>query len=165
MVMLRTVMHPVRAPRARSFAGLMDLYESNYMRLRKLIPALGDINGQAVSRANGALNLHMELIERCKYTTTIALTYRFDEGGGRKSVPDLRIRVYHDAQLAEVLTCRRRKGCATDQTDCTDETLSLARRWESNRFLQKWLGFCLHQGHHFGAAEDDLVSDWVWVPK
>ena len=51
--------------------------------------------------------MHLRLHERSRYTTTLTLTYLFDEGGMAVSDPDLQIRIYHDARLAEVQACAR----------------------------------------------------------
>ena len=128
----------------RSFAGLMAVYESNYRRLMLLAPGLDALDA-AVSRVPGCLDLHLRVLERHRYTTFLHLTYWFEGPDGRpRPDPDLHIRVYHDARLAEVHSCRRpqRRGGGT-------EGCSLARRWQMNRFLEKWLAYCLAQGHGF----------------
>ena len=136
---------------ARSFASLMDLYESNYLRLRKLIPDLQRVEECAISRASGAADLHLRVTERSRYTTTIALTYHFSECGRVLAEPDLTIRIYHDARQAELLVCRRRHGRAAKI--CMSET-SLSQRWHMNRVLNKWLGFCLRQRHCFACCPE-----------
>jgi uncharacterized protein YqiB (DUF1249 family) len=135
--------------RTRNLAGLMDLYESNYMRLRKLIPDLPEISGPCISLIPGALELHLRIIERCKYTTTLNLTYFFSESGICFPAPDVKVRIYHDAKLAEVISCGRRKGRRAAEYDRMRYQYPLLRKWEINRFLQKWLGYVLHQRHNF----------------
>ena len=92
-------------PIPRTFVGLMELYETNYIRIRRLCPGLDMIPQHAVSRVEGTLDLHIQILDRCKYTTTILLTYFFQEdlGQGRPN-PNLIVRVYHDARQAEVLS-------------------------------------------------------------
>ena len=51
-----------------SFVGLMALYESNYLRLRRLIPELDRIDGCFHSRVVGDCDLHVEILEYCRYT-------------------------------------------------------------------------------------------------
>lgn len=142
----------IRSPRPRSFMGLMELYEINYMRVRQLCPGLSAIACCAVSRREGALDLHLRILERARYTTTLRLTYYLQDSHGYGFVPnpDLKVRVYHDARQAEVLSrslgqtelVARGAGLGTDT--------ELAVRWRLNRFLYKWLGYCRHQGHGFG---------------
>jgi uncharacterized protein YqiB (DUF1249 family) len=57
----------------------MELYESNYIRLRNLQPELDAMPAIAVSRVPGALDLHLRIIERCRFTTTLGLTYCFHD--------------------------------------------------------------------------------------
>ena len=80
----------------------MALYESNYLRLYRLIPELENIDGCYRSRVAGDCELHVEILERCRYTITLSLTYHFDGDDGRIADPDMRVRVYLDGQLAEV---------------------------------------------------------------
>jgi hypothetical protein len=67
--------------RPRSFVSLMTLYESNFIRLSWLVRDLKSLPAQAVSRVSGDCDLHLTVTERSRYTTSLALTYRFDEGG------------------------------------------------------------------------------------
>ncbi|MCP3687482.1 MAG: DUF1249 domain-containing protein [Gammaproteobacteria bacterium] len=131
-----------QTPPARSFAGLMDLYEYNYLRLRKIAPDLS-IADQMVSTVVDHHDLYMTVSERCKYTTMLNMTYRFGMPESYTCEPDLQLKVYHDARLVEVQQLHsRRRGLL----DINDE---IAHKWIMNRFLYKWLGYCLHQGHFF----------------
>lgn len=130
-----------------SFAALMDLYESNYIQIRRLLPDMPPTAAVQVSRTPGGLDLHLRIIERCPYTSELNLTYQFDNEAGPPLIePDLRIRVYHDARQAEVLTAHLRHHAAFSN-DLAD--VGLYRRWRMNRFLYKWLSYCLRQGHRF----------------
>jgi uncharacterized protein YqiB (DUF1249 family) len=137
-----------------TFAALMDLYECNYIHIRRLIPALPKTPTHLVSQAPGSLALHLQLVERFRYTTELILSYQFDEGGVTCAEPDLRIRVYHDARLAEVLTAQLRHWPAFDVELLASQHLDVPQlywRWKINRFLFKWLSYCLRQGHRFSA--------------
>jgi uncharacterized protein YqiB (DUF1249 family) len=132
-----------------TFAGLMELYECNYIRLRNLVPDLDALPVVAVSRVAGALDLHLRILERCKFTTTLNLTYHFHDEQGLFPAPDLRVRIYHDAQVGEVIACGRRRGVRHARYNRMHNNYSLEEKWRMNRFLQKWLGYCLMQGHRF----------------
>jgi uncharacterized protein YqiB (DUF1249 family) len=127
----------------------MELYECNYMRLRLLVPDLAAVEDIAVSRVDGGLDLHLRVLERCKYTTTLNLTYYFTDEQGEFPAPDIRVRIYQDAQVAEVLSCGRRRGIRHPEYDRVRRQHSLDEKWQMNRFLYKWLGYCLHHGHGF----------------
>ncbi|UCC55475.1 MAG: DUF1249 domain-containing protein [Gammaproteobacteria bacterium] len=133
----------------RNFAGLMELYESNYIRLRNLVPDLDALQPEVVSRVADALDLHLRIMERSKFTTTLNLTYHFSDAEGIFPAPDIRVRIYHDAQVGEVLACGRRRGLRHAEYNRMYHRYSLEEKWRMNRFLQKWLGYCLRQGHSF----------------
>ncbi|PSQ91050.1 MAG: DUF1249 domain-containing protein [Proteobacteria bacterium SW_6_67_9] len=124
----------------------MALYEENYIRLRNLIPRPGAVGTRAVSRVTGCIDLHVEIVELAKYTTTLRLTYVFDERDGTRREPDLFVRVHHDARTAEAMDVHMPRGRYR-----FDARRTLHRSWERNRFLHKWLGYCLRRGHHFPA--------------
>jgi len=133
----------------RTLTSLMELYDSNYRRLMRLAPELHRMEDTAVSRLAGALDLHLTVIERCKYTTTIAMTYCFAGDAGTVLEPNMRVRIYHDARLAEAVSdARRHRGHISR---CRHRRLptELERKWDQNRFLQRWLGYCQRQGHLF----------------
>jgi uncharacterized protein YqiB (DUF1249 family) len=132
-----------------SFAGLMELYECNYIRMRNLVPDSDAIPDAVVSRIDGILDLHLRIIERCKFTTTFNITYFFEDAVGSFPAPDIQVRIYHDAQVGEVVSCGRRRGVRHACYNRMRNSYSLAEKWRMNRFLQKWLGYCLMQGHRF----------------
>ena len=133
----------------RTFAGLMDLYEQNYIGIRRLIPAMPPVGVHLVSQVPGGLSLHLEVLERFRYTTELALTYHFvKQHKGVIAEPNLLVRVYHDARLAEVMAAHLRRRPAFQALENTSGT-QLHSRWRVNRFLYKWLHYCLHQGHCF----------------
>lgn len=126
----------------RSFSGLMDLYELNYLRLKKIAPDLG-IADEMISVSPGHLDLYLSVTERCKYTTMMTLTYRFEQDSKTICQPDMHLRMYHDARIAEV----------QDRLDRKHHRIyshkGLQQKWKLNRFLYKWLGYCIFQGHYF----------------
>ena len=133
-------------PRGLSLGSLIDLYESNYHRLLRLVPELRRIEGTVVSRVAGALDLYLSVHEQQRYTTTLSLTYWF----GDELQPNAGIVVYHDVHAAELVSfSRRRRWRNPDRTWRRRPMPDLERKWQSNRFLQKWLGFCHRQGHLF----------------
>lgn len=134
---------------AKNFAGLMELYECNYIRMRNLVPDVDVLPDEVISRIPGVLDLHLRVVERNKFTTTLHLTYYFSDEQGAFPAPDMRVRMYHDAQVGEVIACGRRRGVRHAEYNRMFNTYTLAEKWHMNRFLQKWLGYCLMQGHRF----------------
>jgi uncharacterized protein YqiB (DUF1249 family) len=136
-----------------TFTALMDLYENNYIHIRRLLPVMPSARIECVSRVAGGLDLHLRIVERCRYTSELILTYQFGQDDGAMiAEPNLRIRVYHDARQAEVMAAHPRHhptfavdALARDRA----HDAPLFTRWRINRFLYKWLGYCLRQGHRF----------------
>lgn len=137
-----------------SFTALMHLYESNYLRLHwLLLDGIEALPPRQCSRAARDLPLYLEVLERSPYTTTLRLTYYFAEDGAQVADPDLTIRVYHDAGVAEAMACRwQHLHHALRQFD-TAPGHELNRRWARNNMLNKWLEYCYDHGHRFGAAQ------------
>ena len=142
----------IPAPRPKSFAALMEMYETNYLQLRVLC---GDLRAYQkgvdyVSNLAGNIPVLLRIEETSSHTTTLLLTYRFlykDEEVDRR--PDMRIQVYHDARQAEVISHRCRLSDNLVQYWGKDLDTMLRCRWRMNRFLYKWTGYLRHQGHQF----------------
>ena len=130
----------------RGYVSLMDLHENNYLRFRRLVADLDAISDKAVSVVPGCLDLHLQIIERSKFTTTVRISYYFSENQQLIAEPDLKLRIYHDARLVEVLAGHLKHG--RQRLDHLPAT-ALKLKWRLNRFLYKWLGYCLHLGHEF----------------
>jgi len=136
--------------RPRSFVALMSLYESNYLRLSQLAGNPAALADSRVSRVAEDCDLRLTVTERSPYTTSFDLTYLFD-ADGLTTYPDMRVRVYHDARLAEAQewasqheheALRRMRGVAERELD---------QRWARNTMLNKWLEYCIDRGHGFRA--------------
>jgi uncharacterized protein YqiB (DUF1249 family) len=135
--------------RPASFVSLMTLYESNYIRLGWLVPDIEQISGSMISTVAGDCPLHLQVEEHSRYTTTFKLTYFFEEGDSLRADPDLSVRVYHDARLAEVRSCaqwHQHEVLRSLQSSCTQV---LGDRWARNMMLNKWLDYCVERGHRF----------------
>lgn len=133
--------------RPRSFIGLMSLYDTNHLRLQRLLGGARLAAGDAVvSRVPGDLALHLDCLDCSRFTTTYRLTYWFDD----QPDPDLTVRVYHDANLAEAMACGHLHRHRLLRRFPTDRGGELQRRWTRNLMLNKWLEYCHERGHRFG---------------
>lgn len=130
----------------RGYGSLMDLHENNYLRFKRLVADLGAISDHAVSVVPGCMDLHLQIVERSKFTTTVRMTYHFLDNKRLVAEPDLKLRIYHDACLVEVLAGHLKHG--RQRLDHLPAT-ALRFKWHLNRFLYKWLGYCLYLGHDF----------------
>ncbi|HTE40958.1 MAG TPA: DUF1249 domain-containing protein [Steroidobacteraceae bacterium] len=142
--------------RPGSFVGLMTVYESNYVRLRQLMGDVRDLPDEAVSTPPDDCALYLRVEERSRYTVTFTLTYRFLSADQEIAEPDLQIRVYHDARLAEALHCSRWRRhptlCLTQARELRVMRTHGDQRWQRNMMLNKWLDYCSERGHRFTGA-------------
>jgi len=122
------------------------MYEDNFIKLRKLIPHLNEIEQSAMSISPGHMNLYLKIVERSKFTTTLRLSYHFSKNSKIRLEPNLKIRIYHDAGLAEVMSGKLHHGRLVLDHLPAD---ALKQKWQLNRFLNKWLKYCLRQKHRF----------------
>lgn len=131
----------------RSFVGLMALYESNYLRLMQLVPELERLDGCFRSRVAGDCDLHVEILERCRYTVTLSLTYIFATSDGDVADPDMTVRAYLDGQLAESMSVNGDQRHAQLRRLLRNHKPELDARWQRNVVLNKWLEYLGDQGH------------------
>jgi uncharacterized protein YqiB (DUF1249 family) len=82
----------------------------------------------------------LSVCARSPYTSELLLTYLLPGTAAPAAVervPDLRLRVYHDARVLEACGA----GVAAER--------ELDRRWNRNQMVNKWLEYCLERGHSF----------------
>lgn len=125
----------------------MALYESNYLRLLRLLPEIERLDGCFRSRVAGDCDLYVEIIERCRYTVTLSLTYHLPTDTGFLVDPDMTVRAYLDGQQAEVLAIGEQQRHAALRRLVLAHREELDRRWRSNMILNKWLEYLVDQGH------------------
>ncbi len=138
---------PETIVKPKSFIGLMSLYESNYLRLLQLIPELNRLDGYYRSRVAGDCDLHVEILERRRYTVTMSLSYFFYEESVRIADPDMKVRVYLDGQLAESMGFSGERRHAAFGRLMRMHRAELDARWHRNIILNKWLDYLMDQGH------------------
>ena len=156
-MMFDTLVSALQTSETRSFAALMEMYENNYIYMRRLVPDLDRSQDAIISRVDGAVDLHMEILDRHAYTTSLRLTHHFACGDEPEVLPNLMLRVYHDARVAEVLPESWLRGFRYWSFRELPPVGTLAWRWEVNRFLNRWLRYCLGEGHAFAV-------DWAAQP-
>jgi uncharacterized protein YqiB (DUF1249 family) len=145
--------------RPGSFTGLMTIYESNYIKLSALTTEFDWSSWSMVSRSPRDNDLHAQLVRREPYTTTLKLTYWFEESDGvLVPDPDLIVRIYHDARLAEAVAGRDRHTHHKLLELAGKSGTELDRRWRINMMLNKWLDYLFDVGHALNSKNDTLLS-------
>ncbi|MGZ8227609.1 MAG: DUF1249 domain-containing protein, partial [Methylococcaceae bacterium] len=95
-------------------------------------------------------SLHLAVIERTAYTMTIELSHCFNKSRDRFFEPAVKIRIYLDAQMAEVLSDHARAEVTRVFKDPGLSCEIMHYKWRLNYFLQKWLDHCLKKDYQFG---------------
>ncbi len=128
--------------RPQGLVALMGLYESNFQRLQLLVGDLQILPALAVSTVPGDCELRLSVVERSRFTSDVLLTYLLPSvtvvGTGPERVPDMHLKIYHDARLVEA------------SPDVGRPERELHQCWSRNVMLNKWLEYCVDRGHRLG---------------
>ena len=140
--------------RPGSFTALMTIYESNFIKLLHLSRELRSTPGSAqpllISRTDQDCDLHLKLLRRETYTTTVNLTYWFDQDAAEPVAdPDLTLRIYHDASLVAAVSGRGERRLSAPEALGRVHWRCLDRRGRRSSLLNKWLDYLLDMGHAF----------------
>lgn len=133
---------------------LEQICESNYQKLLKLIPDLLNLKEKAIGLAPHNSTLHITVIASTPYTMTVELSHCFLKNLDEFIEPAVRIRIYLDAQLAEVLSDHVRASVAQEFKDPGLSREIMNYKWRLNYFLQKWLDHCLKKDYQFSDATE-----------
>lgn len=140
-------LNPQAIVRPGSFVGLMALYESNYLRLLQVIPEIHRLDGYYRSSVAGDCDLHVEILERSRYTIAMSLSYFFWENNSRVADPDMKVRLYLDGKLAEAMRFSGDHRHPELRKLSRKHRQDLNSRWRRNVLLNKWLDYLMDQGH------------------
>ena len=128
---------------------LEQICESNYQKLLQLIPDLLNLKETAIGLAHHTTTLHITVIESTPYTMTVELSHCFKKNLDEFLEPAVKIRIYLDAQLAEVLSDHARASVAQVFKNPGLSKEIMNYKWRLNYFLQKWLDHCLKKDYQF----------------
>ena len=128
---------------------LEKICESNYQKLFRLIPNLCSLDKIAIGRTQHQPELHLDILERNPYTLTIELSHCFKQQISELLAPAVKVRIYLDAQIAEVIRDNDRPAVNKVYQN-PGRTLEIQEyKWRLNYFLQKWLDHCLKTDYQF----------------
>lgn len=143
-----SLLHPVNTSLC-----LEKLCESNYQKLLCLIPELSSIHNHATAEILRQPALFLTIIEKSKHTLTIELSHHFNNNQNHIIEPAVKIRVYLDANTAEVLKDHARKDVSKVYRSPRQSIEIMNYKWRLNYFLQKWLDHCLQTNYQFKNKE------------
>lgn len=142
------------------FSAWQEICEANYRKLLRLIPQLACLEQCAVAHLGGKPALHLKLMDRAPYTVTLELSYCFKHGSKPVFEPALKLRVYLDVGMVEVLGDSERP---LRQLKAKPGRQMLEHKWLLNYFLDKWLDHCLHHGYRFAEVDDHSMPAYADV--
>lgn len=134
----------------------MALYESNFIKLRMLVGDIGNVHDCLVSTTPSDCDLFLWVESTARYTQILRMTYLFDEQDSVVADPDLVIRVYLDARMAEVAGWAEHHRHAKLKGLANRFGRELDRRWSNNMMLSKWLDYLIDARHSFSAATEEV---------
>lgn len=142
-----SLVHPVNTSLC-----LEKLCESNFQKLFSLIPDLCSFQSQATGKKTNKPSLYLTIIDRTDHTLTVELSHRFDKNLDGYTEPSVKIRLYLDANLAEVIKDYVRPIVSVVYKDPGQSIEIMNYKWRLNYFLQKWLDHCLQTDYQFKCA-------------
>ncbi|WP_428467237.1 DUF1249 family protein [Photobacterium minamisatsumaniensis] len=127
------------------FAGIMRLYETNYAKLLPLLPKNDQVGDRCVYCVFD-YEYHLTVIESTRYTTVIELCLMGDDALPNYMVPRLKVRLYHDARVAEVCSAQQISRLKPRYDYPNLRMHQKDEKHQVNRFLGDWLAYCLRNG-------------------
>ena len=121
----------------------LSLYESNYHKLLDWLPELSCREGAAVLAPAGLSPISIEVLEKNPYTTTVHIRHNIQGAEPWVGALVLKVRIYHDAQVAEVIACQGVHSFKPFYPYPNPKMLQPYEKRRVNRFLGEWLSYCL----------------------
>ena len=131
------------------FLCLDQVCETNFNKLFRLIPQLMSYENSALGYSGNKPTLMLKIIERTPYTLTIELSHCFERPLNNLFEPAVKIRIYLDAQLVEVMRDHERSHVSNAIKDPGKFDEIMDYKWNLNYFLEKWLNHCLKTNYQF----------------
>jgi uncharacterized protein YqiB (DUF1249 family) len=128
---------------------LEQICDSNFQKIFLLIPDLLAFEGNAHGFAVNNSSLYLEVIERTPYTMIVELSHSLIKTPDVFLEPAVKIRIYLDAKLAEVISDHARAAVSEVYRDASRSLEIMNYKWRLNYFLQKWLDHCLKKNYRF----------------
>jgi uncharacterized protein YqiB (DUF1249 family) len=95
------------------------------------------------SNSGGRLSISVK--ERCPYTTTVSMT--LDGANWQQPRPCMTVRIYHDAQMAEVIAYQKSRRFESSYAYPNKTMYHPDEKEQLNRLLGEWLSACIKSGH------------------
>ena len=131
--------------------------DANYLRLIKLFPEYQSASSRSFALSGQAKLVTATVIERTPYTTLLELKQteleQTDGGGGGflgaswLELPALKVRLYHDAKVAEIVDCMGHRSPDPRFDYPNPNMYQQDEKAQWNCFLADLLAHCLQHGY------------------
>ena len=134
----------------KQYRSSQPLFETNYALLKAFLPDLDGFDMVETSDDAGMTSLAVKVVERFKYTTTVELVLSPLTQLRAFSTCQMKIRLYHDARLAEVVEFQGEgKLAAWYEQYPNNKMFHKDEKRQINRVLSEMLCFCRASGISF----------------
>ena len=154
--------------------GFISQCERNYILLKNIMKTKRNEDCWQFNIVETHLRSHIikiKIVERCPYTTMIKIKHIFNDkvsGAGVAnskeektdsepinktnssqaiSEPEMSVRLYHDAKMAEVLSCQSIVRVQPSYTYPNKKMHQKNEKAQWNKFLGEWLSHCIQTGY------------------
>ena len=148
--------------------NFMACCEANYRRLYKVFPNVATDSIRRVGLSpSSEREVLLTVVERTPYTTLLSIRehrtsndYSNEQSQnssdlnaelknkiGWREPPVLNVRMYHDARLAEVVSCDGLRSATPNNSYPNKNMLQRDEKAQWNSFLEEWLTVCIARGH------------------
>lgn len=147
-----------------NLSGFISQCERNYVQLQRLM-TMGDeehcwqFNIQDTHLSTQLIEI--SIVERCTYTTSLKIKQLLqgkviskDQQDGNNTVvsePEMYVRLYHDAKMAEVLSYQSVGKIKPSYTYPNKKMHQKNEKSQWNTFLGEWLAYCIKTGYSTNA--------------
>jgi uncharacterized protein YqiB (DUF1249 family) len=133
----------------------MNQYEQLFKKINALVPNLAQIEpGEGIKlKADGFMDLHIDVLMHEKDKTTIAMAHYYKQNGDMVPDPDMEIAVYPDRKMAEALSYQ--DTYSYRQVYPEPNMVNPKAKTELNQFLNQWLNNIKMQGHKPESPENE----------
>ncbi len=136
----------------------MWVFENNYRNLLQLFPALVDMETPEITIQNAQMILNVVVEECSRYTTTLTIRHAFKQQIPYLSDMTMKVRIYHDAKVAEVLSYQGEHRFEGRYDYPNPRMRHRDEKRQLNQLLQEWLNYCITHYDTF-TAEPALAQD------
>ncbi|ATM87509.1 DUF1249 family protein [Yersinia massiliensis] len=126
------------------FPEMMRLCETNFAQLRRLIPRNDEVGENIAYQVNG-VSYRLTIIESTRYTSVVEIV-QTEPAVNQWSLPSMVVRLYHDAQVAEVCASQQISRFKASYDYPNKKLHQRDEKHQINQFLADWLRYCLAHG-------------------